>query len=445
MSCCLGPAQTGKVDLDKLLPFIYINSIMALTKRPLLILSILSVCVGSFELTQHYQADAKTKVSIKKVRTAPQGFIGANFNPWEIADGGGDVVQELERASASGIESIRFPLYWMRVQKYNIPMSQVGKDGAAYYTPDPQGGPAYRWAELDQLMLAAARLNISVLPTIMGAPAWAADPAYADPSNPKFINIQVPLDYSRFARFAAAVAQRYSTSSSFWTDHQIAPVKIVGWQIWNEPDHPNFWPAHIGEKNGPRGAKLGWAPSYVNLFNTTRSAIKAADSSARVMMSSLLSVPQTSMATYYAAGGQNSFDQSATNMFTTPDNTIKRIGVFRTFLNSKRAKPPIYLTEFSYLSGKGMWPPRVSMMFDTITDTPINAGRRAAAALNYFVANRTKYNLAAVYWYCWAGDDDLTGGGAWSFAGLRKFTPSGVIDKPGLPYFAQAALALEGR
>jgi hypothetical protein len=162
-------------------------------------------------------------------------------------------------------------------------------------------------------------------------------------------------------------------------------------------------------------------------------------------MSSLLSVPQTSLATYYAAGGSNTFDQSATNMYTTPENTMKRIGVFRGFLTSKKANPPIYLTEFSFLSGKGAWPNKLSMMVDAITDTPVNAGKRAALALSYFVANRVRYNLAGVYWYCWASDDDLATSGVWSFAGLRKYNPSGLLDKPGLAYFAQTALSLEGR
>ena len=384
-----------------------------------------------------------SKAAVKskaKVRTAPQGFIGVNFNPWEIQDGGGDVIKELELAYASGAESIRFPLYWFKVQPYSswsrIP---VGKNSV--FTADGAGGAPYDWSMMDRLMLRSAELGVSVLPTVMGAPSWASDSAYKDDNS---LAMSVPDDYQKFIDFVVRANSRYRSSSTFWSDHQTRPVKIVGWQIWNEPDHPNFWPAHLGEKNGPKGQQLGWAPSYAQLLARTRTALKNSDPGAKALMASLLSVPQTPMAQYYTAGGQNVVDGVASNMFTSPAGILRRMKDFRTYLNAKKNRVPIYLTEFSYLSGKGVWPSKVSMMIDGITDTQAGVGRRAQDALRTLVAQRGASGIAGIYWYSWAGTD-LQEEGFWQFAGLRHYTPSGLVDKPARALFAQTALSLEGR
>jgi len=385
------------------------------------------------------QTSAK-KTAVKKVRKAPQGFIGANFNPWEIIDHGGDIASELQTAGASGIESIRFPLYWFRIQPYSS-MRSVPGSRMADFTPAPDGSAPSDWTKLDKLMIKSASLNISVVPTVMGSPLWADDPRYED--DPK-LAMPVPARFEDYNRFLQSVVNRYKASSNFWSEHNIQPVKVVGWQIWNEPDHPNFWPAHVGEKNGPRGSKLGWAPSYVQLFSGAQSTVKSADPTARVMLASLLSVPQTPLAQYYAAGGKNTFNSLATNMFTTASGILNRMKDFRTALRLKGAgAAPIYLTEFSFLSGKGTLGPSNSLMMNTINTTAALQGKYAVATLTGVVNGRAASNIAGIYWYSWVSPDLPPS--PWDFAGLRWYGPKGIVDKPSRPQFSQAALALEGR
>lgn len=407
-----------------------------LLSRRIITLFALFFVASLFMLARHSEAAPK--------RVAPQGFIGVNFNPWDIRLNGGDPVTELERASASGAESIRFPLYWFRVQPHKS-MNDVPWWLQDQFTADIDGGAPYKWDELDRLMLAAARLRVSVLPTIMGAPAWADNPAYSDPDKPGYIPMRVPGDFNQFALFAKALVNRYKPSSSFWKERDSVPAVVVGWQIWNEPDHPNFWPAYIGESNGPKGAKLGWAPSYSQLFQTTRNAIKKEDSKSRVMLASLLGAPERSMAVYRATGAPNSFDQVSTNIFNIPQSTVNRIGKFRSYLRSQKTNPPIYLTEWTFLGGKDMWDQNASFLTRAITDTPQNVAKRLSQAMIYFVQNRARFGLAGIYWYCWSSHYDLEHDSIWAYAGLNDFTPAGILAQPGLAAFRKTALSLEGR
>ncbi|MEI7889421.1 MAG: hypothetical protein WCI34_03835, partial [Actinomycetes bacterium] len=67
-------------------------------------------------------------------RTVPQGFLGVDMDPWTSGDlGQADIATQLDRAAAAGVESIRFPLYWFKIQKYQS-MALVPAGERANYT-----------------------------------------------------------------------------------------------------------------------------------------------------------------------------------------------------------------------------------------------------------------------------------------------------------------------
>ena len=171
----------------------------------------------------------------------PQGFIGTNMDPMDLEHqiGRPDVINEIRLAVEAGVERIRFPVYWSNIQPYQ-----------------PRAGHAifYDWARLDWIISTAAEKGVALMPTLIGAPDWASRDL-SDQSPGTITVVPSRRHYGDFANFAKAAAARYgNTSSAFWTawkresaHRSTTPVPVKIWQIWNEPDHPKFWPAQYTE------------------------------------------------------------------------------------------------------------------------------------------------------------------------------------------------------
>ena len=364
-------------------------------------------------------------------RTIPHGFAGVAFEPWQMARQGISPEAELSLAVASGVESVRFPIYWSHLQ--------------------PREGTPYDWAALDRFMEAAARLRVAVLPTLLGAPRWAADQRYSGPSSR--LRVLVPASAEAFARFSSAVVERYRSSSSFWTDGRdapLTPVKVKAWQVWNEPDISIFWPQHYGEcqvplvgRTCPQSTDLRFAPSYLDLLRQTSSAIKSADPTAKVMLASLTNLSWLSLERVYRAGGKGLFDIAAINAFTsTPSNLIRTIARFRVSLAKYGdSRVPLSLTEYSWSASRSVKLADARMGF--ISVSPTQQSRNLSAAFGLLTRNRARYRLTDTYWYTWASAWSGTDS-AWSYSGLRNWATPAPSGTPALRSFSTAALAAEG-
>jgi hypothetical protein len=196
-----------------------------------------------------------------KKRAVPQGWVGVNVDPWHRSAVGLDFYQgannELDRMVAAGVEAVRFPLYWFRIQPYAsvescladwtpaVDCSQLVADPA-----DPTAAP-YSWGDLDAWVLAAAARGIKLLPNVVGAPLWAASreyPQYSSYNPQSTLEIPIPADNDQFARFTGVLVSRYGTNGTLWSENPSASKKpITTWQIWNEPDRKDNWPQHPGE------------------------------------------------------------------------------------------------------------------------------------------------------------------------------------------------------
>src|SRR5215218_6310464 len=133
---------------------------------------------------------------------------------------------------SSGVETMRFPIYWNRAQPYKtfteVPKEDEGRFFAGW------GGVPTDVAGVDLIVQRAAERRIAVLPCVLASPRWAS----AHPSR----GIDGPKKTSYYTSFLRTLVLRYGPGGSFWDDHPKLPYRpLRRWQIWNEPDHPNFW------------------------------------------------------------------------------------------------------------------------------------------------------------------------------------------------------------
>jgi hypothetical protein len=127
----------------------------------------------------------------------------------------------------------------------------------------------YNWAFDDQIASSLAAHHVRWMPIVDYAPPWAR----INPSQPH----SPPRESSEFAAFAAALTVRYGRQGSFWRDHPRLPaLPVRTYEIWNEPDNPQFWP----EPDARR---------YADLYLRARAAIRSVDPVARPIVGGLVS------------------------------------------------------------------------------------------------------------------------------------------------------------
>jgi intracellular sulfur oxidation DsrE/DsrF family protein len=128
-----------------------------------------------------------------------------------------DIDKTLDKMLSIGVTNVRIGVFWRSVQ--------------------PLNSTSYDWAKTDYIVKAAADRGMGILGVLNQTPAWAGNIANGHP------------DPDAYAKFAAAVAQRYAG-------------KISAYEIWNEPN-----------------AIFEWNPvdaaSYTEMLKKAYTAIKA--------------------------------------------------------------------------------------------------------------------------------------------------------------------------
>ncbi|NJL93404.1 MAG: LysM peptidoglycan-binding domain-containing protein [Anaerolineae bacterium] len=109
---------------------------------------------------------------------------------------------------------------------------------------------------LDAIITPLDEAGLNILLTLVGAPEWSRETAVDDGP---------PLDVADFARFAGALAERYSGV-------------VDAYEIWSEPNLRRFW-------NAPNTALTGEA--YLRLLRPAYNAIKSADPAVLVVSAGL--------------------------------------------------------------------------------------------------------------------------------------------------------------
>jgi hypothetical protein len=322
--------------------------------------------------------------------------------------------------ASSGVESLRFVANWSYAQPYASWAAVPAAQKSQYVDA---GGLPTRFDRLDEIVAAAARHRLELLPTILYAPSWDAAPV-SNTSYPQ------PSSVVPYANFLAALVHRYGPKGSFWQNHS-PRVPIRSWQIWNEPNLSVFWP------------EQPFASSYIGLLAAAHAAIKQADPGARVVLAGMPNYSWVSLRQIYSVpGASRLFDVVAVHPYTRdPAGVITIIRKIRRVMDaSGDRRKPIVADEVSWPSSLGRT--RHNDGYDFAT-TERGQARNIAALLPMLARDRRQLGLLGFDYYDWAGVEQ-TGGQVFNFAGLFRAVLPRLIAKPAFHAFKQAALAMEG-
>jgi hypothetical protein len=153
----------------------------------------------------------------------------------------------------------------------------------------------YDWLPTDRLVLGARRRGLSVVAVVASAPRWDSAPGCHQFEC-------APDDPGPYADFVRVAAQRY------------APLGVRHWEIWNEPNHVQFW--------GPRPDPA----AYTELLRRTSAALYAVDPGLKVITGGLSPAPNrdgeiaplTFLERVYELGGGRYFDAVAHHPYQFP-------------------------------------------------------------------------------------------------------------------------------
>ncbi len=247
----------------------------------------------------------------------------------------GSSEKEIDRAialtTAAGIDTIRANVSWKGVEP-------------------TRGDLNTGWINrLDYAVNKARAAGLQVLmPITGGTPYWAsADPdKYRDASGTEhWREYYRPSSNADFANYAAWIVDHFRG-------------RVSHYQIWNEPNHPHFWPS------GPD------AGEYVRMLKPAYAAVKRTDPKATVVMAGISRNDYSFLNRLYRAGARPYFDVAAVHPYTgavdptlcwneqgTNRNAkdafcgIKEIR--KTMVARGDADTPLWLTEFGYSVGTG--------------------------------------------------------------------------------------------
>jgi len=243
---------------------------------------------------------------------------GANVN-WLFDDESytsAEIDSQLAGLQATGATTARTDALWERSEP----------------APPSDGVHHYDWAFDDGIVTALAEHDLRWLPIVDYAPAWAT----VDPS----LLHSPPASPADYAAYAGALAARYGPGGIFWREHAALPqLPAQEFEIWNEPDNPEFWaPA-------PNPAV------YARLYLDARAAIDASDPSAIVLVGGLTNPPEFLPAMLAADPSLRlEIDGIAIHPYSpSPAGVLGRVARARAVLDQLGlVRVPLYVTEFGW-------------------------------------------------------------------------------------------------
>jgi hypothetical protein len=241
----------------------------------------------------------------------------------------------------------------------------------------------YSFKTYDRWVGAAARHRMKILPILSNPPAFRAHNTAR--------HISPPKSYAAYGRYAAALVAHYGPNGDFWTSHPTIPkLPIRSWQIWNEPNLPQYW-------GGKPNAK-----QYTRLLKVAAKAIHKVDPKAEIVTAGLPDslikhaiqarkyIPQL-----YRAGAKKWFTTLAINPYShTAKGVVRLIKRLRAIMLKHRDRAgKLWVTEVGWATGG----PRKQRF---------NLGRKGQAKqlkvlLPKLYHSRKRLKLRGVVWYGW--------------------------------------------
>lgn len=242
----------------------------------------------------------------------------------------------------------------------------------------------YNWGPVDSAVSKAAAQNITVLPQVLGTPAWLSD------------NFTTPPTFSPEAsrlwrKFLAAAVQRYGDNGTFWKTNPTLPYHpITTWEIWNEENSPGFW----SPKPNPK--------DYAKFLKESAHAIRRTDSQAKIMLGGMFQSTGTRGAIFswkfidalYKLGAAPDFDVVGVHPYA-PD--IKgyafQIEKMRAAMRKHHdGSTPIWIDEIGWGSARSG---------GSLSLGPKGQAAMLRRAFHFTLEHRHALNVRRIYWYPW--------------------------------------------
>ncbi len=321
---------------------------------------------------------------------------------------------------ASGVETIRIAFSWASAQPYKDWLA-VPPDQLSDFQSGVRGVPT-NFSGTDQIVATAARHGVTVLPTVLYAPAWDA--------LPRVDGLARPPHPQAYADYLTTLVDRYGPNGVFWAHNPGLPkLPIRMWQIWNEENRQRSFPQPFAKR-------------YVALLRASHRAIKAADPGAKIVLGALTADSWLDLGKIERIpGARHLFDYISVNDFGP---SVGQVMLFLRLVRRAADKDgdsnkPMLATELSWPSAKG----KSHQRYDWNV-TEAGQATEISQLLPALAAERAQLKLAGFYYYNWIGVE-YRNAPAFNFAGLLKLVrSSGEIQvKPALAAFKLDALALE--
>lgn len=351
-------------------------------------------------------------------RQVPQGYIGA-VTDGVMTDDPQRWFGQVDTMVGAGVESVRILFDWRDAQPYRR-RADVPPDKAHLYRSE--SGVPTDWRLIDSYVEAAVQRGLTMLPVVIYAPPWAA----------KYQNSEAspPANFATYAKFAAAAANRYGRTGTFWVERPDLPkIPIDRWQIWNEPHFKEFW------------SDQPWARQYARLLRLTSKVVKQKVPSARIVAAGMANKSWTYLSMLYAQETKGSFDYAAIHPFTASVDGVVEIleHARRVMSRYGDGRRPLIVSELSWTSAKG------KAAF-TYGNERTEAGQAKALAQGFkrLAKERRRLRIQSVYWYTWMTPDKHPQI-PFDYAGVVRLEDDGsVTEKPAFGAYRQTALGLEG-
>lgn len=351
----------------------------------------------------------------------PSGFVGVNLDGPPLTPGDNvSLNAQFARMQQVRVESVRVVFNWAAEQPYaawsDVPAGQTSQfqSGASDVPTD--------FSSTDQLVESAAEHHITLLPTVLFTPYWAA-------RKQVHYDLLLPQSDQTYANYLTTLIDRYGPSGSFWTANPNVPKRPIRmWEIWNEPWLKYYW------------SSRPWAPGYVAMLRAAHAAIKEADPGAKVVLAGMPDAAWSHLAAIYRIHGARSlFDVVDVHPYTRyPAGDITILSLVRRVMdrNGDSSKPMI-AGELGWTSSLH----QTKNIFDWDT-TPAGQASAVRQLLPLLAANRKRLDLIGFDWYTWMGDQERHGS-VWGFSGLLGWHNGNAFTKPALTAFSQTAKAIE--
>lgn len=340
--------------------------------------------------------------------TLPEGFVGITAAEVFAADAGSRR-QALDAQHTAGARTLRQWFNWAEIE--------------------PRRG-RYRFSLYDEFMKDAANAQLRVVPILFGGPAFYKSKRKKGAKVTK-VTVFPPKRNRYFERYVTAVVKRYGRDGSFWKRNPDLPqLPIESYQIWNEPNLPQYW-------GGKPDAK-----AYVKLLKTGARAVRKADKEAEVLAGGLPDSKQgVPLLRYvrqmYKYGAKNSFDTLAVHPYAESVNGVlngaKRAR--RVAVQAGDKDVNVWITEVGWAAG------------DKAPGSAFTVSEREQAKLvgdlyRRGAAQASSMRLRGIIYYAWRDVPPFPGGR--DFWGLH----TGLVNrdnsvKPALTAYAEAAKEIQ--